>query len=49
LEEYAYRQAFPGVTHEAFLDEPRAAVRWLMAIHGVVQEHEAQQQKAASA
>lgn len=45
--EYEYRRAFPGLTHDQYLDEPLEAIQWLTRIHDEVETFKAEQQKAA--
>lgn len=46
--EYRFLRAFPGTTHEAYLDTPDEAIAWLLRIHRVYQQVEAEKQEQAN-
>jgi hypothetical protein len=35
VEEYLFLQAFPGYSHDAYLDTPLEALRWLLEVHQI--------------
>jgi hypothetical protein len=45
--EYLYRRAFPGLTHEQYLDEPGDAIQWLLRIDKLHRDAEAERERAA--
>lgn len=46
--EYLYRRAFPGITHEQYLDEPGDAIEWLLRIDKVTRDLEAEAERRAA-
>lgn len=40
VREYEFLQAFPGYTHDNYLDLPAGDSEWLLRVHRIMKEHE---------